>query len=223
MRNLTGWLVYSCAALFIGNAWLGAARADVVYNISINTSSQSAQYGYFDIEFNPGSVGTQLATAELDNFTTDGTLNPSDSNNSTSGDVTGTLPGILNFDNGTSFNDYFEGMTFGNQISFQLDLGGAAINSPNGNGGGKFLIDFLNSTQTAYLFTNDPTASTAFNWTVAYFNLNPDGSVSVTTPPGAGDTASVVSFQVVPEPAPAALLGLGLAALAFARSRRRAR
>ena len=221
MRNLTGWLVFSCAALLMGNTCQGTARADDVYNIFINTSSEATQYGYIDFQFD-GTFTTQIATAELENFTTDGTLNASDVNNSVSGDVTGTLPGTVTFDNGTSFNDYFEGITFGNQISFLLDLGGAAINSPNGNGGGAFLIDFQNSTGS-FLFTNDPSGSTASNWTVAYFDVNPDGSVTVTTPPGAGNTASVVSFQVVPEPAPAALLGLGLAALAFARSRRRAR
>jgi hypothetical protein len=222
MRNLTGWLVFSCAAFVVGSAWQGTARADQIFNIVIDTSSESTQYGYLDLQFD-GALVTQIATAELENFSTGGALNPGDINNGTSGDVTGTLPGTLSFDNGTSFDDYIEGITFGNQISFELDLGGAAINSPNGDGGGTFLIDFLNSGQNAYLFTNDPTGSTAYGWTAAYFDINPDGSVSVTTPPGPGDGPSLVSIGAVPEPAPVGLLGIGLAALALVRSRHRAR
>jgi len=44
---------------------------------------------------------------------------------------TGDASGTLTFDNGTGFNDYFDGFTFVTTSSFQVSLYGPALSSPN--------------------------------------------------------------------------------------------
>ena len=47
------------------------------------------------------------------------------------GDVAGTLPATLTFDNETAFNDYFEGFTYGSTLSFQASFDGPALSAPD--------------------------------------------------------------------------------------------
>jgi PEP-CTERM motif len=196
------------------------AFADTIeYAITVDTSSQFANYGYLELQFNAGSSSTQLAEAEVTNFETDGTLNPADSSNDELNDVTGQLPGTVSFDNGTTFDDYYEGITFGTTITFDLLLSGPAIDSPNGDGGGTFTLDFLNSSQSGYLFTNDPSADVQ----VLTVNVNPDGSTTAASYASVGDGSPVVTFSgptVVPEPSMLLLLGGGLVAIGAFRRRR---
>ena len=204
------------------------AFADVIqYGVTVNTSTQNGNYGYIDLQFNPSSLPTQTAFASVTNFSTDGTLDTfgSDPNDGTIGDVTGTLPGTLSFDNLTNLNDYTQGITFGNTISFDLDLSGPAIDTPDPTdfpGGSLFVLDFLNADESGFLFTADPLNDVA----AGTVDLNPDGSTTATAFfSDANDDPSVVTFTgpisaSVPEPSTTLPLGIGIIALAVFRFRR---
>jgi hypothetical protein len=200
-----------------------AAFADEIqYTITVDTSSQFANYGYLEMQFNASSSPTQLAIADVTNFSTDGFLNPADPNNDEINDVSGQLPGTVSFDNGTSYNDYFEGITFGHSITFDLDLSGPAISSPNGDGGGTFTLDFLNSGISQYLFTDDPTNDVP----VLTVNLNEDGSTTGATYSSVNNGAPVVTLSgptvisPIPEPSAVLVLASGLVAIEMARRKR---
>src|SRR5262249_51862810 len=106
------------------------ASADpITYDVSVDTSAISGTAGSLDFEFNPGPLVTQAASLQILNFSSDGTLAGSPA---LTGDVSGALPGTVTFDNGTAFNDYFEGFTYGSTLSFQVSLFGPALSSPDG-------------------------------------------------------------------------------------------
>lgn len=197
-----------------------ALAGEIQYAISVDTSSQILNYGYIELQFNPSSMSTQAADAMVEDFATDGILNPSDPNNDEDGDVSGTLPGIVSFDNLTSYNDYFEGITLGDTISFDLFLSGPAIDSSNGDGGGTFTLDFVNSGITGFLFTSDPTNDVP----VFTVNINPDGSTTGATYPTVSNGTPVVTAfpEEVPEPSVTVLLAGGLVAIRALRRRRNA-
>src|SRR5580658_9770598 len=116
-----------CALLF---ACTASALADgITCDVTVNTSSIAGTAGSPDFQFNPGPLITQAADLQILGFSSDGTL---DGPPSLTGDVSGTLPGTLSFDNGTFFNDYFTGFTYGTTLSFAVDLFGPAISSPDG-------------------------------------------------------------------------------------------
>src|ERR1035441_4992626 len=79
----------------------------------------------------PGSTTTsQGASLDFLSFASNGSLAGSPS---LTGDVTGgPMPATLAFDNGTGFNDYFEGLTFGSILSFNVSLFGPALSAPDG-------------------------------------------------------------------------------------------
>jgi hypothetical protein len=79
--------------------------------------------GALDFELNPGPLTTQAASLQILNFMSTRTLA---GNPSLTGDVAGTLPSTLTFTNGTAFNDYFTGFTYGSALSFEASLGGPA-------------------------------------------------------------------------------------------------
>ena len=126
------------------------AGAQAVYNVTFNTSSVSGTPGYLDIEFNPGSGASQAATAQVLNFNPGGgTLTGAAT---LAGNVTGTLPGTLTFQNSTAINDYVQGFTYGTQVSFVLVLSGPAITSPNGSpDGSSFSVSFYDSSLNSIL------------------------------------------------------------------------
>jgi hypothetical protein len=133
-------------------ATVGLASAQVTYVVTVNTSSVSGQSGFIELQFTPVGA-SQLATATVSNFTTDGILGAVAP--PVLGDVTGTLPGTLSMDNGTLIQDYFQAITFGNTITFVLTLGGPAVTAPNGNPSETvFVLSFLDSTQTNFILTN---------------------------------------------------------------------
>lgn len=191
-----------------------ADPASVQYMVTVNTSSQLGNMGYIEFQTNGSSFGSQPANADVANFFSDGVLIPPGTNTNES---SGMLPGTVTQDNSTQFDDYIEEMTFGTTITFTLDLYGPAISNPNGQGGGSFFLDFLNSDQTAYLFTNNPDGA------ALEVDINPDGSTTATTFPNENGGPSDVTISgptFVPEPASLALLAGGLLTLAFFGRRR---
>jgi hypothetical protein len=196
-----------------------AAFADEIqYSVTVDTASLNGDQGYLDLQFNPGLFTTQPASAAVTNFSTDGTLDPlgSDPFDGTTGDVSGTLSSPVSFDNGTSTNEYTQGTTFGNTITFDLDLSGAALDSPNGEGGGTFVLDFFDLSGNQ-LLTNSASGD------VFTVDINPDGSTTATAFPNASGGPSVVTFSgpsAVPEPSMGLLLAGGLVAIGVFRRRR---
>ena len=194
------------------------ATAATIYHATVDTSSQSGQYGYIDLQFNPSVLSTEAAIATIFTFVTDGAVNPADPLNGTVGDVTGTLPLWVALTNTDTTNEYTQGMQFGGSVSFFLSFSGPAIDAPDSRGGGSFVLDFLDSNGN-FLFTSDPSGSTAFNWTTGYINVNPDGSTTVNTPPGPANGPSVAAFTLLPEPSTALLVMSALLLLAVVRQK----
>ena len=152
---------FTCAAM--------ASAAPITYDVTVDTSSVSGTAGSFDFQFNPGPLVTQPASLQILSFSSNGVLVGSAV---PTGDVTGVLPAPLTFDNGTAFNDYFEGFTYGSTLSFQVSLYGPALTSPDGTAtsGSTFAFSmFSDAAGTMPVLTTDTTDGFAFTVDV---NLN---------------------------------------------------
>ena len=151
-----------------------ASAAPITYDVTVNTSSVSGTAGSLDFEFNPGPLVTQSASLQILNFTSNGTLA---GDPTLTGDVAGALPGTVNFDNGTAFNDYFEGFTYGSTLSFQVNLFGPALSSPDGTStsGSTFAFSmFSDAAGTMPTLTTNTTEGFA-----ATIDVNLDGTTTV--------------------------------------------
>jgi hypothetical protein len=202
------------SALFL--CFAGSASADV-YTVTVDTSSATGTVGSLDFNFNPGPLVTQAASLQILDFSSNGSLAGSPT---TTGDVSGTLPSTLTFDNGTGFNDYFEGFTFGSSLSFKVSLSGPALSAPDGvsTSGSTFAFSmFSDAAGTTPVLTNDTTDGFALT-----VDVNLDGT---TTANNLSSQTTVTSpTSTVPEPGSLPLLGtlaILFAALGTRRYRRR--
>ena len=177
----------------------------MIFSVSVNTSSLSGQSGYLDFQFNPGDSSAQAATASVTLFqTVNGILaQPA----SLTGDAAGSLPGTLTLNNGTVYNDAFQGFTFGNSFGFNLTLSGPAIDTPGGTTGSAFAVSLYAADGFTPLLTTDP------NGSVATIDLNPNGTASIYTfaqsPTDNTPVATVTELTAVPEPSTLTLVLLG--------------
>jgi hypothetical protein len=191
-----------------------ASASSITYDVTINTSSIAGTEGSLDFNFSPGLLQTQAASLQILGFSSDGSLAGSPD---LTGDVSGTLPSTVTFDNGTGFNDYFEGFTYTSTLSFDLSLYGPALSSPDGvsTSGSTFAFSmFSDSAGTIPVLTNDMTDGFAF-----VVDVNLDGTTSVTND---SDQSSVEpQTGVTPEPNSFLLLASGLMIFAVAQMRRR--
>jgi hypothetical protein len=200
------------AALFC--LTLTALADPVVEAVSVDTSSLNGTAGSLDFNFNPGPLGSQSASLQILNFSSDGSLTGPPS---ITGDVSGTLPGTLTFDNGTFFNDYFEGFAFGNVLKFDVSLYGPALSSPDGTSasGSSFGFSmFSDAGATTPALTSDLVDGIALTVLV-----NLDGSTSLTN--FSSETSVEAAASAVPEPSSVAvtlLLLLGAILVVIARS-----
>jgi hypothetical protein len=184
------------------------AMAGAIYDVTVDSSSIAGTAGSLDFNFNPGPLVTQSASLQVLNFTSDGTL--AGNCPCGTGDVSGQLPGILTFDNGTAFNDYFDDFTYGTTISFEVSLYGPALDSPDGvsTSGSTFAFSmFSDAGGTIPVLTSDTTDGFAFT-----IDVNLDGS---TTPANYSPQTTVIlsGANTVPEPGSESLLGGGIALL----------
>src|SRR5262249_4279155 len=146
---------------------------------------------------------TQAASLQILNYTSDGALA---GNPTLTGDVAGTLPDTLRFNNGIAFNDYFDGFTYGSTLSFQVSLDGPALNSPDGvsSSGTTFAFSmFSDAAGTIPTLTTNIAAGFAFT-----IDVNLDGTTTVTNYSAQTTVLPVISG--VPEPSSLALLGIGV-------------
>ena len=212
-------LLFAAAMLLIILSSSASASADS-YEVNVNTSSIAGTTGSLDFNFNPGPLGaTQAASLQILDFSSDGTLAVSPLSPMLTGDVSGSLPGVLTFDNGTPFNDYFQGFTYGSTLSFEISLFGPALSSPDGvsTSGSAFAFSmFSDPAGTIPVLTTDTTDGFAYVVTV-----NLDGTTTPTsylTTPGTGGTGGGTGGTTgVPEPR-TGMLTLAAILIAFAAS-----
>jgi len=201
-----------CALLL---CFAGSASADI-YDVTVNTSSIAGTAGSLDFNFNPGPLATQAASLQILNFSSNGTLAGSPA---LTGDGSGALPATLTFDNGTVYNDYFEGFRFGSILSFDVSLYGPALSSPDGvsTSGSAFAFSmFSDPAGTSPVLTSDTTDG--FAYTV---NVNLDGSTTQTN--YSAQITAAPQTSVTPEPSLLLVTtGLTIALVGLRLRRRRA-
>ena len=152
------------AALLAAVSSVPAIADSVTFQYTVDTTSQSGSYGYVDFQLNVGSSATAAQPVFANVFDFSGAVpNPSDGNNDETGTATGSLPDSLSFAAAPGFNDYFEGITFGTEVSFYVTLDGSGV-SLTGNGAdatdATFGVFFYDSTINT-LFTVDPDTGAA--------------------------------------------------------------
>jgi hypothetical protein len=194
--------VAALVLLLLGAIGPESAQAGLIFNVGVDTSSLNGQTGFLDFQFNPGDSSALSATSTVSLFQTNGGVLAQPA--SLTGDATGSLPGTLTLDNGSVYNDIFQGFTFGNSFTFDLALSGPAVSSSGGTVGSAFAVSLYAADGFTPLLTTDPNAS------VATIDLNPNGTASVYTFAQSSTdntaAATVSSASAVPEPSTLAML-----------------
>ncbi len=200
---------------------LTIGRAQQAWQVTLDTSPLNGQTGFLDLQFNPGGLDALAASMILDHVVTDGSLA---SLATLTGGATGALPGppAATLNNSTQFNDLFQGITFGNQISFDATFTGSALNpsQPLPSSGSTFAVSLYDATGT------NPLLTTSNDGSLAHLDINPDGSMASTLFADSGGIfhATLTPLTAgVPESASLCSLGIGLSLIVLAlRGRRRA-
>jgi hypothetical protein len=181
----------------------------ITYAVSVNTSALAGVTGSLDFNFNPGPLTSQSASIQILGFSGNGAAVGSPV---ITGDATGSLPGTLTLDNGTSFNDYFQQFRYGSTLDFNVSLYGPALSAPDGVSlsGSTFAFSmFSDAAGTMPALTTD--VSDGFAYVV---NVNLDGSTTVFD--------YIVNSNPAPEPASGFLVGIAFLVTALSiRMRRR--
>ncbi len=175
----------------------------ITYDVTVNTSSISGTAGSLDLNFNPGPFATQSASLQILGFNSDGSLADTPS---LTGDVAGTLPSTLTFDNGGGFNDYFTGFTYGSKLSFKVSFYGPALSAPDevSTSGSAFSFSmFSDAAGTIPILTSDTVSGFAFT-----VNVNLDGTTTLAN--SSAQTTVLPATAATSEPTTAPLIALGI-------------
>ena len=192
-----------------------ASGASITYNVTVDTSSITGATGSLDFNFNPGPLLTQAASLQILNFASDGTL--AGACPCGIGDVSGQLPATLTFDNTSAFNDYFDDFTFGTTISFDVNLYGPALSSPDkvSTSGSTFAFSMFSDAEgTTPVLTTDTTNGFAIT-----IDVNLDGTTTLSN--FSPQTEVSATASEVPETGSVGLTMTGVLLLAIFRLRRR--
>jgi hypothetical protein len=189
-----------------------ALAEPITYQVTVNSSSITGTAGSLDFNFNPGLSMSQTASLQIVNFTSNGSVTGAPQ---IVGDASGgPLPITVSFDNGTAFNDYFQGFTFGSTLSFQVGFSGPALSAPDGTStsGSTFAFSmFSDPAGTIPALTSDTTDGFAFIGSVNLYGTTTISNFSAET------AISPISNSVVPEPSYLGLLGATTATMMVIR------
>ena len=179
-------------------------HAGPVWQAVIQTTPLAGTQGWIDIQFNPGAVSWQDAVATVSAFSTDGSMLVSGTPQSpqTTTYVTGgPLPGDVVFQNTDAFNDYFQRMTFGTYIQFQIAFSGPLVDSPDNS--------FFSGTSFSMALYQDDQVSPIGNTPLFQLDLEVDGvEYPSNHDPGYVTVLAPVVPASVPEPGTAAYCSL---------------
>jgi hypothetical protein len=195
---------YTSFAVAILSTLLGSPLyASLTYNVSIDTTPLNGLGGYIAIDLD-GGIPLQDNVATITDFSSDailGAVTPS-------GDVTGTLtPGPLMLTADQSFNEWLQASTFGDFITFVLNVTTAYTSSTTPDTFSFFLLD---STQTPFP-TSDPSgADQIFEIDLTGGTTAPQVFTSTASTPQFTATVTPVITTATPEASPAPLVALGL-------------
>ena len=180
-----------------------ALAATLSFDVVVDTTPIFNTAGSLAFDFLEGSPAPN-DTAVISNFSSDAALGAV----TPSGDVSGNLlPGPLTLGDSQFFNEWLQGATFGNTISFVLSVGTTSSATPD-----EFSFFLLDDTGSAFP-TSDPSgANSMFFIELTGLNALP----SVFTSSFASVTVTPVSAGV-PEPATGATVLAGLAILLLRR------
>ena len=172
------------------------AMADITYDVTVNTSSLAASSGYIDFQFNPANSSSLFATANLNNFSTDGVVGTQAFQPATRrAPRTGPLT-TLSFDNGTA--------TERADLQLYVRHGHFVRRDPFGDGAERGARPGPAPPSRSRFWTASGNAySTGPGGAIVTIVVNPDGSTTGTAyspSAGGGPTGTVTAAGTVPEP-----------------------
>jgi hypothetical protein len=202
-----------------------AAHAGAVFSVYTDTSSIANQSGYIDLWFSY-FAGAYDGTASITSFSTDGVLGSCGAG-CTTHDASGELPGVVTISNGAPGgfldDDYFQAITFGSYISFELTFSGPALTAPGALGSSTFTLTYYDG-----IVNYNPLLSADLSGASARLTIQPDNTIArevFAAADGSFYTTlnSVPDNPSTPEPSSLALIGGGMLALAAGIARERLR
>jgi hypothetical protein len=178
-----------------------ASAAPISYTLTFS-GLMAGNAGTIDLFYVPGEPSPPPATATITSFDVDnGSLGAATS----TGNVTGTLPGTVTFGNSATSN-VSQALTFGNTLSFDLTLDGDALSTFIV----QFSVDPIDSNPApafgALMMAFDSTGLTGY-----FVSPGPSGE------PAPAFTIAPATLTAVPEPATLVLLSTGVLGLIVRR------
>jgi hypothetical protein len=155
-----------------GSSSAQGAAGPVTYRVSVDTSALTGSAGFLDFQFNPGALpGSQTAQAAISQFQSPGgTLGSS----STSGNASGSLLGEVQLGNANMLNELKQAFTFGNTLTFDVQLSGDALSIPlNSSFGSVLSLTLLGPDGVT------PVQTTAADGAVMKIGISPSGATQL--------------------------------------------